>query len=241
MINKQSGNLSLHTSAVKSVYEASNHGWVICYANLTFAHNRIHLLTRQLMTQVMCESARSTLIVLHLKCVFHEHISSVSAAEPQRTQCDKELSGNLITKNSGVDIAVFGIHVRVQRQKTSGSNLAAAVSVSRLAKSQSLSCNRACKKIFFRRWRFIKGWTYLSCCSADTFALQTLKCCNSVSTYSWVSGKAKRVGSSNVAEGCLPHKHWIRPGNAPVKLLSPIIHLCPLLVSVVVQIWPTEH
>lgn len=54
MINKQSGNLSLHTSAVKSVYEASNHGWVICYANLTFAHNHIHLLTRQLMTQVMC-------------------------------------------------------------------------------------------------------------------------------------------------------------------------------------------
>lgn len=243
MINKQSGNLSLHTLAVKSVYEASNHGWVICYANLTFAHNRIHLLTRQLMTQVMCESARSTLIVLHLKCVFHEHISSVSAAEPQRTQCDKELSGNLITKNSGVDIAVFGIHVRVQRQKTSCSNLAAAVSVSRHAKSQSLSRNRAWKKKknLFRRWRFIKGWTYLSCCLADTFALQTLKCCNSMSIYSWVSGKAKRVGSSNVTDGCRPHKRCIGPGNAPVKLLSPIIHLCPLLVSVVAQTWSTEH
>lgn len=97
--------------------------------------------------QVMCENARSAFIVLHLKCVFHEHISCMSAAEPQRTQCDKERSGNLITMNPGVDIAVFGIHVRVHRQKTSCSNLAAAMSISQLAKSQSLSRNRV-RKMF---------------------------------------------------------------------------------------------
>lgn len=63
----------------------------------------------------------------HLKQVFHEHISNVSAAASQRTECDKDPSGNLIMMNAIVDILIFGIHIRTQQQMTFCSNLAAAV------------------------------------------------------------------------------------------------------------------
>lgn len=63
----------------------------------------------------------------HLKQVFHEHIFTKSAAESQRTQCNKDLSGNLIMMNPTIDILIFGIHIRIQQQMTFCSNLAAAV------------------------------------------------------------------------------------------------------------------
>lgn len=37
----------------------------------------------------------------------------MSAAEAQRTQCDKEPSGNRITTNPIVDIVIFGIRIRI--------------------------------------------------------------------------------------------------------------------------------
>lgn len=75
----------------------------------------------------VCRQTEQYKTALHLKRVFHEHISSMSAAESQRTQCHKELSGNLIMMNPIVDILKFGIHIRTQQQMTFCSNLAAAL------------------------------------------------------------------------------------------------------------------
>lgn len=73
------------------------------------------------------QAVQSTVTAPHLKRVFYEHISSVSAAESQRTRRHKDLSGSLIMMNPIVGILIFGIHIRTQQQMTFCSNLAAAV------------------------------------------------------------------------------------------------------------------
>lgn len=80
----------------------------------------------------------STPTMLHLKQVFHEYVSTVSATESQRTQSDKDLSGNLIMMKPVVDILIFGIHIRTQQQMTFCSNLAAAEQDSWFTKSKSV-------------------------------------------------------------------------------------------------------
>lgn len=74
-----------------------------------------------------CRQTEQYKTALHLKRVFHEHISSMSATALCGTVSSEILSGNLIMMNPIVDILKFGIHIRTQQQMTFCSNLAAAL------------------------------------------------------------------------------------------------------------------
>lgn len=118
----------------------------------------------------------STPTTLHLKQVFHEYVSTVSATESQRTQSDKDLSGNLIMMKPVVDIVIFAIHIRTQQQMTFCSNLAAAAQDSWFTKSKSVWAETELKMSCSCNGDVMKGFTVLLVFSIDSCVVCQLLC-----------------------------------------------------------------